>query len=203
MAKYKTPEMSWTAQDLHHAWRRFCRQTMCILEGPWHGKEEAVKVSYLKMWIGDKGLDVFEGFTFAQPEDAAKLKVVMKKFDEYCAPRKNHIMAALRFSERRQGDNESFESFVTDLRILVKDCGYQEEDCMVRDAIVFRCKHVKVREKCLNLADTLTLEKAIEIGRIHETNLSSLKKAHQRRRPDCECPKQRKTPASELPSTFK
>jgi hypothetical protein len=25
-------------------------------------------------------------------------------------------MAALKFNERRQGDNESFESFVTDLR---------------------------------------------------------------------------------------
>jgi hypothetical protein len=47
---------------------------------------------------------------------------------------------------------------------------------MVRDAIVFSCKHTKVREKFIDLADTLTLEKAIEIGRSHETNLASLKK---------------------------
>ena len=115
------------------------------------------------MWVGDKGLDVFEGFTFADPGDAAKLKVVVKKFEEYCAPRKNHIMAALKFSERRQGDHESFDSFVTDLKILVKDCGYQEEERMVRDAIVFRCKHANVREKCLDIADALTCEKAVEI----------------------------------------
>ena len=141
-----------------------------------HEKEESVKVSYLKLWVGDKGLDVFEGFTFAKPEDAAKLNVVLKKFEQYCAPRKNHIMAALKFNERRQGDNENFESFVTDLKILVKDCGYQEEERMVRDAIVFRCKHPKVREKCLDQADALTCEKAIEIGRNYETNLSSLKR---------------------------
>ena len=85
-------------------------------------------------------------------------------------------MAALKFNERRQGDNETFESFVTDLKILVKDCGYQEEERMVRDAIVFRCKHPKVREKCLDEANALTCEKAIEIGRNHETNLNSLKK---------------------------
>ena len=90
-----------------------------------------MKVSYLKLWAGDKGLDVFEGFTFAKPEDAAKLKVVLKKFEEYCAPQKNHIMAALKFNERRQGDNESFDLFVTDLKILVKDCGYREEEHMV------------------------------------------------------------------------
>ena len=47
---------------------------------------------------------------------------------------------------------------------------------MVRDAIVFRCKHGKVREKCVDLADELTLEKAVKIGRTHETNLDSLKK---------------------------
>ena len=85
-------------------------------------------------------------------------------------------MAALKFNERRQGDNESFDSFVTDLKILVKDCGYQEEERMVRDAIVFRCKHPKVREKCLDQADALTCEKAIEIGRNYETNLRSLRK---------------------------
>ena len=62
MAKYKSPEMVWTSQDLSHEWRRFYRQASCILDGPLHDKEENVKVSYLKMWVGDKGLDVFKGF---------------------------------------------------------------------------------------------------------------------------------------------
>ena len=42
--------------------------------------------------------------------------------------------------------------------------------------IVFPCKQTKVREECLDLADELTLEKAVEIGCNHETNLISLKK---------------------------
>ena len=69
--------------------------------------------------------------------------------------KKKNIVVALKFSERRQGERESFESFVTGLKILVKDCGYQEEERMVRDAIVFRCQYTEVREKCLNLADAL------------------------------------------------
>ena len=47
---------------------------------------------------------------------------------------------------------------------------------MVRDAIVFRCKHPKVRKKCLHQAGALTFGKAIEIDRNYETDLSSLKK---------------------------
>ena len=67
-------------------------------------------------------------------------------------------MAALKFNERHQGESESFESLVTDLKILVKGCDNQEEERMVRDAIFFRRKYTKVREKCLNLVKELTLE---------------------------------------------
>ena len=43
--------------------------------------------------------------------------------------------------------------------ILVKDCSYQEEERMVRDAIFFRCKYTQVRDKCLDLAYAFTLAK--------------------------------------------
>ena len=187
MAKYKNPEMPCSVQDLHQECRCFSRQAKCIFESPLHDKDDSVKVSYLKLWVGDKGLDVFKGFMFAKPEDAAKLTVVVKKFEEYCTPRKNHVMAALKFSERRQGDKESFESFVTDLKILGKDCGYQEEERMVQDTIVFRCKHPKVCEKCLDLANELTCEKAIEIGRNHENESKQSEKTRQRQRPNHKC----------------
>ena len=130
MAKYESSEMVWTSQDLNHEWLRFYRQASCISDDPLHDKEleENFKISYLKMWVGDKVLDVFKGFQFAKPEDAAKLEVVVKKYEEYCAPHKKHvhIMAALKLNERRQADSESFDSFVTDLNILPKDCGHKE-----------------------------------------------------------------------------
>lgn len=81
-----------------------------------------------------------------------------------------------RQNERRQGESESFESFVTDLKILVKDCGYQEEEGMVRDAIVSRCKYTKVRQNYLGLANALKLEKAAVISRNYGKNHNSLKK---------------------------
>ncbi len=51
---------------------------MCIFEGPLDDKDDSVKVSYLKLWVGDKGLDVFEGFTFDDPGDAKELDIVLK-----------------------------------------------------------------------------------------------------------------------------
>lgn len=84
IAKYKSPEMT----RLTPRMARFCQQASCIFDGPLHDKEDGVKVSYLKLWVGDKGLDLFEGFAFAKPEDDLKLKVVLQKFEEYCALRK-------------------------------------------------------------------------------------------------------------------
>ena len=101
-------------------------------------------------------------------------------------------MAALEFNERHQGESESFESFATDLNIFVKDCDYQEEERMVRDAIFFRRKCTKVREKYLDLAKELTLEKAVEIGRNHEINLNSLKKLS-KGEANCECHRKEET----------
>ena len=123
-------------------------------------------------------MGVFEGFTFAKPEDAAKLKVVLKKFNLTNIVRhkkKKHIMAALKFNERRQRDNESFDSLVADLNILVKDCGYQQDERMVRDLSKGHRNRSKLRSKPLQS-----------------------KKARQRRRPSREYPESGKTSAMEL-----
>jgi len=40
------------------------------------------------MRVSDIGLGVFKGLTFAKPEDALKLQVVLKKFEGHCAPKK-------------------------------------------------------------------------------------------------------------------
>ena len=37
------------------------QETSQVYLCPLHDKDDSVKVSYLKLWVGDKGLDVFEG----------------------------------------------------------------------------------------------------------------------------------------------
>lgn len=64
---------------------------------------------------------------------------------------------------------------MTDLKILVKDCGYATPDEMIRDAVVFGTKDHKVREKCINEGSDLTLEKAVNIGRTLELSKAQLK----------------------------
>ena len=87
----------------------------------------------------------------------------------------NHIRTTVSFNRRKQDAGEKFDNFVTDLRILVKDCGYVEENRMLRDAIVLRSSHAAVREKYLEKGDDLTLDMAIGIGQNYETSKESMR----------------------------
>lgn len=75
-------------------------------------------------------------------------------------PKTNTIFARYKFNERLQGEGESFEHIVTELKLLVKQCGYANSEEMVRDRIVFATNLPQVREKLLNQGSDLTLDKA-------------------------------------------
>jgi hypothetical protein len=70
---------------------------------------------------------------------------------------------------------DTFEEYLIDLKILVKDCDYATPDEMVRDAIVFGTKDHTVREKCINEGSDLTLEKAVNFGRTLELSKAQFK----------------------------
>ncbi|ELT88091.1 hypothetical protein CAPTEDRAFT_191344 [Capitella teleta] len=110
----------------------------------------------------------------ATPAENDTLIGVYTKYDQYCEP-KNEIRATVNFHRRKQAPQERFDSFVTELRILVKDCGYTNEDRMLRDSIVIGGLDQKVRERCMEDGDDLTLEKTIKLGQMYETSKESLK----------------------------
>ena len=76
---------------------------------------------------------------------------------------------------KKTNRNRKFEQFVTDLRILIKDCDYQQEDELLRDQIVFTVRSPKIREKLINEGSDLTLEKAIDIARTYELSKQQLR----------------------------
>ena len=67
-----------------------------------------------------------------------------------------------------QQAGESFEQFLTELKLLVKDCGHADLDEMVRDRVVIGCYSSKAWEKLIHEGSDLTLEKAIDIARKEE-----------------------------------
>ena len=94
-------------------------------------------------------------------------------------PKSNRVFARYKFHQKVQQEGETFEQFLTDLKLLVKDCGYGDE--MVRDRIVIGCHSTKTREKLIQEGSDLTLEKAIDIARTDEMSKAQLKNHGKRR----------------------
>lgn len=169
-----TPQMDWDSANLPDAWRRFVQHVKLMFTGPLKEKEEATQCSYLLLWVGERGRDIYNTWTLTSDE-AKKLDTYYTRFEEYLMPKTNTIFARYKFNERLQGEGESFEHFVTELNLLVKQCGYANSEEMVRDRIVFASNLPHVRDKLLNQGSDLTLDKAIDIARSYEIAQDQLK----------------------------
>ncbi|CAC5424355.1 unnamed protein product [Mytilus coruscus] len=168
------PKMNWEATDLVTAWKSFQQHTECWFAGPLAKTSEAQKCNYLMIWIGNKGRDIYSTWDLSE-DDKKKLEVYYQNFEKHVRPKSNKIYSRYNFLSRVQKDIDTFEEYLTDLKILVKDCGYATPEEMVRDAIVFGTKDHKVREKCITEGSELSLEKAINFARTYELSKAQLK----------------------------
>ena len=164
---FQHPSINWSASNQEEEWKKFKQHADLVFQGPLIKASEAEKCAYLLIWVGEKGRQIFNSWNLPDG-DEKKFNVISSKFKEHTAPRKNTVFSRYRFHQRVQQSEDTTETFVTDLRILVKDCAYRDPDDMVRDRIVFGTNSNKVREKLLNEGDDLNLEKAVEIAMTFE-----------------------------------
>ena len=76
--------------------------------------------------------------------------------------------ARYRFHEKMQGTGETFEQFVTEIKLLVKDCGYPNRDEIVWDCIVHSHKLAQTQLKEMIRGKDLNNNAIHAIGRRRE-----------------------------------
>ena len=103
------------------------------------------------------------------------LKRVARKFKAHLEAKKNPLMAAVKFDRRRQLQGETFDSFVTDLKLLARGLDMTETDKLIRNAIACKSLDEQVRQRCLEKSKNLTLETAIDIGRMFDATRDGLR----------------------------
>ena len=62
--------------------------------------------------------EIYETFDFENAGDKLTFKPVLKKFEEYCNPRRNTTIQRHKFFPYRQTEGQSFNDFVTELKKL-------------------------------------------------------------------------------------
>ena len=94
------------------------------------------------------------------------------------SPKQTRFFSCYKFNKRVQGVGGPFKQFVTELRLLVKDCDYANSEEMVQDHVDFEINSLEVREKLLNNGSDLTLDKTIDIARSHGMAKAQLKSSN-------------------------
>ncbi len=173
IAGVPSPKINWESPNVPGEWKKLRQHVELMFTGPLWSKNQAEKCSYLLLWVGEKGRDIFNKWALTEDE-AKELKTYYERFKEYVMPKKNTIFARYKFNEKVQGANETLEQFATELKLLVKECDCANEEEMVRDRIVFGIHSPKVREKLLSVGSELTLDKAMDIARSHELALAQM-----------------------------
>ena len=167
--------MDWESKDLPNAFKSFKSHAEFMFGGPLQMNTEEVKCNYLMIWAGEKGRQIFSTWNL-QDDDKKMLESYYTGFKSYSKPRSNQIYARYKLWCREQEDSEKFEHFVTSLKLLLNDCGYDAaiHDKMIRDSIVFGVKSSKIREKLINEGSDLTLQKCLDIARTYELSQEQL-----------------------------
>ena len=81
------------------------------------------------------------------------LERVAQKFKAHLEAKKNPIMAAVKFDRRHQLQGETFDSFVTDLKLLARGLEMTETNKLIRKAIACKLLDERVPQRCLDETD--------------------------------------------------
>ena len=162
--------------NISDSWTRFKEQFEWYLQAVSAADaNDARKIGLFLTVAGPEAQELYRTFSYETGEDKTKYDTVLSKFETFCTPKRNDIFERYKFRMREQEDGESFEQFLTDLRLKADSCSYGTlKNDMIRDQIVIGIKNHKLRERLLRQND-LTLADAITMCLAQETTEEQLK----------------------------
>ena len=177
MEKLKQPpELQFVSSngDLSERWKRWIQTVNLYMDVCLKDTSEKEKCIAFLYIIGQDGRDIYSTFEF-ETSEVDKIKPLIKKFEEYCIPKQNTTMQRYKFNKRVQGDAELVDQYITELRLLAKDCRFGElQEELIRDRIICSVNSERLQARLLREED-LTLEKAINICKADEESRKQLK----------------------------
>lgn len=170
MASFNLPEKLNVSGNLSNNWRAFEQSLRVFLTASGlNDASDERKIAILLNVIGEEGLRLYNNFNLLDC-DQKIFEDVVAKFREYCEPKKNVLHSRFLFYNRKQEDDETFDSFLTDIRKLVQECKFKSEDEAVRDRLVLGTNDLEMQRQLViagdaELDDVISKLRLAEIGR--------------------------------------
>lgn len=157
-----------TRGDVWQSWRTWRQEFDLYATATYLSQQpKEVQAATFLMVIGEDARRTYNTFVFNEGEDKSDIEVLKQKFESFYKPSLNLAYHEFRFGSRDQKEGESFNEWLTELRILAKSCEFAEmEERMLRSRIILGIKDKKLQEKLIS--DNPSFAKTVEICRARE-----------------------------------
>lgn len=144
-------------------WHKWLRAFECYIEALGENQlTDSSKSAFLQDCLGPEGQRIFSMLIPADSTYAAAVSALTLYFSSSCTSQSHHR----RFLQRVQSPGETVDQFVSTLKDLLRPCNYRGlQDKVVLDQLIHKTSCPQLKERLLLERETLTLEKALAIGK--------------------------------------
>ena len=160
------PAMNWDADDVVEAFKKFKQKSQLAFKSFLKGSTTEEQVSYILLWSGERGLDLYNSWDMPEPDCNDPIKV-LEKFETHLEPKSNHRIRRYEFQSLRQEPQETVDNFLARLKNVASKCKFKDEEERLVDQFIWGCVHPEV-QKMLIGKDALKLKDATDTARAHE-----------------------------------
>ena len=176
MDKLSPPEALNLNGNIAENWRRWKQHFKIFsLASGLSEKDVGVQATTFLHMARPEALEVYNTFSWPNPDDKNKVDKIMESFNQYCNPYKNVTWERHKFNSCNQKPGETIDQYVTDLKTKAQTCGFAElMDGLIRNRIVCGIICDKICARLLKEGE-LMLQKALDICRANEATSTKLK----------------------------
>ena len=168
---FASPQMDWNAPDPITAFAKFKQKCQLMFSSVLKDTDDEEKVSYILLWSGEKGLDIYNSWTFTKQEDKKKPAIIFERFENQLEPKTSYRIHRYTLQGMRQEQCEPVDNFISRLKNLAAKCQFRDKaevEDRVLDQLIWGSSNADIHKSLISRDKSLTLAAAIEIARSHE-----------------------------------
>ena len=150
------PTFNWDSTNVIEEWKRFHGQVeLLLVDGPYFTMNEKVKVATLQNWMTDRGQKIFKDeLIFPEEEgpnkkDREKLDDVLDVFEAHFTLLQSMIHSWYNLGALHSYHCKDQSDFMSRLRNLAKECGFTNQDEVVKFLFLIHNSHRRVQDQLL------------------------------------------------------
>ena len=113
---FASTQMNWDAPDPITAFARFKQKCQLMFSSVLKDADDEKKVSYILLWSGEKGLDLYNSWTFTKEEDRIEPAIIFERFENQLEPKTSHRIHRYTLQGMRQEQCEPVDDFISRLK---------------------------------------------------------------------------------------